>query len=93
MGAAGYTALELIKILLRHPEVEIVTLADRLEGEPHVAALHPSLTGRLDLSLEKLSPTELAARCDCVFGCLPHGVSGCRSDWFRVLRDSIDSLK
>jgi len=75
LGAAGYTALELIKILLRHPDVEIVALADRLEGQPHVAAIHPSLTGRLDLCLESLSPAELAARADCVFGCLPHGVS------------------
>lgn len=75
LGAAGYTALELIKILLRHPNAEIVALADRLEGEPHVAAIHPSLIGRLDLCLEKMSPAELAARADCVFGCLPHGVS------------------
>ncbi|MHC4405513.1 MAG: N-acetyl-gamma-glutamyl-phosphate reductase [Planctomycetota bacterium] len=75
LGAAGYTALELIKILLRHPEVEIVALADQLEGEPHVASIHPSLTGRLDLCLETLTPAELAARADCVFGCLPHGVS------------------
>ncbi len=75
LGAAGYTALELIKILLRHPEVDIVALADRLEGQPHVAAVHPSLTGRLDLCLETLTPAELAARAECVFGCLPHGVS------------------
>lgn len=75
LGAAGYTAVELMKILLRHPEVEIVALADRLENEPHVAAIHPSLTDRLDLRLEKLTPAELAARAECVFGCLPHGVS------------------
>ena len=75
LGAAGYTALELIKILLRHPGVEIVTLADRLDGEPHVASIHPSLTGRLDLCLETLTPAEISARADCVFGCLPHGVS------------------
>ena len=36
---------------------------------------HPSLTGRLDLCLDVLTPAELAARVDCVFGCLPHGVS------------------
>ncbi len=75
LGAAGYTASELIKLLLRHPEVEITALADRLEGEPHVAAIHPSLIGRLDLRLEQLTPEELASRADCVFGCLPHGVS------------------
>jgi N-acetyl-gamma-glutamyl-phosphate reductase len=75
LGAAGYTALELIKILLRHPEAEIVTVTDRHEGRPHVAMIHPSLTGRLDLCVENLSPAEVAARADCVFGCLPHGVS------------------
>lgn len=75
LGAAGYTGLELIKILLRHPEVEITALADRLEGQPHVATIHPSLIGRLDLRLETLSPAELAARAECVFCCLPHGVS------------------
>ncbi|OHB70944.1 MAG: N-acetyl-gamma-glutamyl-phosphate reductase, partial [Planctomycetes bacterium RBG_13_63_9] len=68
-------ALELIKILLRHPEVEIATVTDLQEGHPHVAMIHPSLTGRLDLCVEKLTPAEVAARADCVFACLPHGVS------------------
>ncbi len=75
LGAAGYTALELIKILLRHPEAEIVAVTDLHEGRPQIAAMHPSLAGRLDLCVEKLSPAEVAARADCVFGCLPHGVS------------------
>jgi len=75
LGAAGYTAVELIKILLRHPEAEIVALADQFEGRPHVASMHPSLTGRLDLCLEILTWAELADRAECVFGCLPHGVS------------------
>ena len=36
LGATGYTALELIKMLLRHPEVEITALTSRQEGNPHV---------------------------------------------------------
>ena len=75
IGAAGYTGLELIRILLRHPEVEITALADRLEGQPHVGTIHPSLIGRLDLRLESLTPAEIVARAECVFCCLPHGVS------------------
>ena len=75
VGAAGYTAVELIKILLRHPDVEIVAVTDLQEGKPPVSAIHPSLAGRLDICLENLSPAEVAARADCVFGCLPHGVS------------------
>jgi len=74
-GATGYTALELIKILLRHPEVEITALTTRQEGRPHVAAIHPQLTGRLDLVLEDLSPEAVAAKADCVFSCLPHAAS------------------
>jgi len=75
IGAAGYTGLELIRMLLRHPEVEITTLSDRLEGQPHVGTIHPSLIGRLDLRLETLTPAEIVARAECVFCCLPHGVS------------------
>jgi N-acetyl-gamma-glutamyl-phosphate reductase len=75
LGATGYTALELIKILLRHPEAEIVAVTSRQEGQPHVAMVHPSLAGRVDLRLEDLSPEEVAARSECVFSCLPHGAS------------------
>ncbi len=35
LGATGYTALEAIKLLLRHPEVEITALTSRQEGNPH----------------------------------------------------------
>lgn len=75
LGATGYTALELIKILLRHPEVEITALTSRTEGKPHVASVHPQLVGRLDLCLEDLPPESVAARADCVFCCLPHGAA------------------
>ena len=75
LGATGYTAVELMKILLRHPEVEITTLTSRQEGRPHVGTVHPQLAGRLDLQLEDLGPREVAARADCVFSCLPHAAS------------------
>lgn len=75
LGATGYTAVELIKLLLRHPQAEITTLTSRQEGSPHVAMIHPSLTGRLDLTLENLTPAEVTARADCVFSCLPHTAS------------------
>jgi N-acetyl-gamma-glutamyl-phosphate reductase len=75
LGATGYTALELIKILLRHDEADIVAVTSRQEGQPPIAMIHPSLTSRLDLRLEDLSPAEVAARAECVFSCLPHGAS------------------
>jgi len=75
LGATGYTALELIKILLRHPEAEIVAVTSRQADQPHVGDTHHQLAGRLDLRLENCEPEELADRVDCVFSCLPHAAS------------------
>jgi N-acetyl-gamma-glutamyl-phosphate reductase len=75
IGATGYTALELMKILLRHPEAEVTTLTSRSEDNPHVASVHPQLAGRLDLRMSDLRPGEIAARADVAFSCLPHGVT------------------
>jgi len=75
LGATGYTALEAIKILLRHPQAEIVAVTSRQEGRTPVSSVHPSLVGRLDLPLEDLAPEEVGRRADCVFGCLPHCAS------------------
>src|SRR5436190_6229815 len=76
LGGSGYTAAELIKILLRHPAVEIVAVTSRQEGTPHIAELHPSLTGRIELRCEPFDADRLLAKgVECAFGCLPHGAS------------------
>ena len=75
LGATGYTALEALKLLLRHPEAKVVAVTSRQEGRPPVSSVHPSLVGRLDLELEDLEPEEVGRRADCVFGCLPHCAS------------------
>jgi N-acetyl-gamma-glutamyl-phosphate reductase len=76
LGGSGYTAVELIKILLRHPEVRIAAVTSRQQETPRIAELHPSLTGRLDLRCEPFDPDRLIARgVRCVFSCLPHGAS------------------
>jgi N-acetyl-gamma-glutamyl-phosphate reductase len=73
-GATGYTALELTRLLLRHPQVEITALTSRSEIGP-VTDVHPSLSGRLDLRFENLTAEELAERADVCFCCLPHVAS------------------
>lgn len=74
-GASGYAGLELLKLLSRHPHVEVTTLITRQGESPTVDAVHPSLRGKFDLRLEQLDPGEVAERSDCVFTCLPHGAS------------------
>ncbi len=75
LGATGYTALELIKILLRHPEARITALTTRQEGAPPIHTIHQSLVGRLDVKCEDLSPAEVCRRAEFVFCCLPHVAS------------------
>jgi N-acetyl-gamma-glutamyl-phosphate reductase len=74
LGGSGYTAVELIKLLLRHPGAVIAAITSR-QDEP-IADLHPSLLGRLDLRCEPFDPDRLEAQgVQVAFGCLPHGRS------------------
>src|SRR6266567_2261573 len=76
LGGSGYTAVELLKILLRHPAVEIVSVTSRQEDTPLVAELHPVLAGRIKLRCEPFEVDRLLAKgVECAFGCLPHGAS------------------
>lgn len=76
LGASGYGALELIKILLRHPSAEIVAVTSRDPGEPHIAEVHPSLISRLDLRCEPFNPDALVEKgVECAFLGLPHRAS------------------
>jgi N-acetyl-gamma-glutamyl-phosphate reductase len=76
LGGTGYTACELIKILLRHPAAQIVAVTSRDEKMPAVAESHPSLAGTIKLRMEPFDADRLATKgVQCVFGCLPHGAS------------------
>ena len=76
LGGTGYTALELIKILLHHPAAQIVAITSRQLETPLIAEVHPALTGRIGLRCEPFNAECLVARgVECAFSCLPHGVS------------------
>ncbi len=75
VGATGYTAIELIKILLRHPEVKITRATSRSDlGQP-LEKTHPSLRGQLDLKLSEFDIDDFERAVDCAFCCLPHAAS------------------
>ncbi|MFK7765990.1 MAG: N-acetyl-gamma-glutamyl-phosphate reductase [Mariniblastus sp.] len=75
VGATGYTALELLKILLRHPHVQITQLTSRDESKPKLDSVHTSLRERLDINFSILDVEEFAKHVDCAFCCLPHAAS------------------
>ena len=74
-GASGYTGLELLKLLARHPLVEVTALVTRQDEAPHLAEVHPSLAGGPDLRLERLTEDQVVDRADAAFACLPHAAS------------------
>jgi N-acetyl-gamma-glutamyl-phosphate reductase len=75
VGASGYAARELIRILLNHPQVSITVATSRQDEAPRVDALHPSLTRRIDLACEVFDADRVADRASFVFLALPHTAS------------------
>lgn len=75
VGASGYAALELIKILLRHPGARITVATSRQDDQPRVDALHPSLAKRIDLHCETFDAARIAERAQFAFLALPHAAS------------------
>lgn len=72
VGASGYTGLELIRLLDRHPRVEISCVTSEQSAGKRISDIFPTLRGRCDLVLEPLDPTAIAATSDLVFTALPH---------------------
>lgn len=75
IGATGYTAVESIKILLRHPQAKLTYLTALPEECGPIEQIFPLLRGRIDLPVEPLDLAKAADRADVVLGCLPHKVA------------------
>ncbi len=73
-GATGYTGIELLKILARHPEVKIGTLTAESHVGKTVSEVAPSLTGAFDQKLVALD-SSIGKGCDVLFLALPHTAS------------------
>ncbi len=75
VGATGYTGVELLRILVRHPEARVTVITSRKDAGTSVAAMFPSLRGYLD-DLCFTAPDEADLKhCDVVFFATPHGVA------------------
>src|SRR5919201_6314647 len=72
LGASGYTGGELLRLLLQHPDVEVVgATSQQLAGE-YLHRAHPNLRGR---SLLKFVGRNELPAADVVFTCVPHGAA------------------
>jgi len=74
VGGTGYTGVELLRLLLRHSQVQVRILTSRTEAGKRVADMFPSLRGHTTLEFSDLDLDQLA-QCDVVFFATPHGVA------------------
>ncbi len=72
LGAAGYTGGELIRLLLNHPEVEIVFANSESNAGNKVYDVHEGLIGDTELEFSSEMPWD---KVDVVFFCFGHGKS------------------
>ncbi len=75
IGASGYTGLEAIEIILRHPQSEITYLTALPEECGCVSDMFGQLKGRCDMQVETLDLGKLSKSADVALCCLPHKVS------------------
>ncbi|MBA2408455.1 MAG: N-acetyl-gamma-glutamyl-phosphate reductase [Gammaproteobacteria bacterium] len=74
VGATGYTGAELVRLLLSHPQVTLVTVTSRSAAGKRVDDLFYNLRGRTELSFAAFS-LEAFAGCDVVFFATPNGTA------------------
>ncbi len=74
VGGTGYTGVELLRLLLGHPRVELAVITSRAEAGRPVTELFPNLRGHLDLRFSDPDPRRLSC-CDLVFFATPNGVA------------------
>lgn len=74
VGGTGYTGVELLRLLARHPNVELAAITSRGEAGTAVADMFPSLRGAVSL---KFSDPQVAPldSCDVVFFATPNGIA------------------
>ncbi|MBB4079463.1 N-acetyl-gamma-glutamyl-phosphate reductase [Lewinella aquimaris] len=88
IGGGGYTAGELLRLLVHHPEVEIAVVESGSQAGKAVSEVHSDLVGETDLQFVGTAGAMLD-QLDAVFLCMGHGVS---RGWVEARRPKKDLL-
>lgn len=77
VGVSGYTGMELTRLLVKHPAMELVRATSRQEAGRFLGDLYPFLYGMPlgTLQITDSSLADLAASCDVVFLAVPHSAA------------------
>ncbi len=74
VGATGYTGQELLRLLVKHPQVTLQAVTSRSEAGTAVSSYFPNLRGSLDLAFVEPGVQTLGD-CDVVFFATPNGTA------------------
>jgi len=74
VGGTGYTGVELLRLLVRHPQAEVVAITSRKEAGMPVADMFPNLRGHIHLKFCEPQDAGLE-NCDVVFFATPNGIA------------------
>ena len=74
VGATGYTGQELLRLLIKHPQVSLQAITSRGEAGKPVASLFPNMRGHLEQNFVVPEPALLKS-CDVVFFATPNGTA------------------
>ncbi|MGA2315778.1 MAG: N-acetyl-gamma-glutamyl-phosphate reductase [Thermodesulfobacteriota bacterium] len=72
IGATGYTGLELLRLLLHHPQVEVTALTSQKYAGVPIDQVFPSLMKHLQLKCEELTVDQISKKTDFIFTAVPH---------------------
>jgi len=75
VGATGYTGAELLRLILGHPGLQLVSIGGQSKAGQKVADVLPSFVGVLDAVVEAFDADAVADRARAAFCALPHGAS------------------
>lgn len=75
VGASGYGGVQLVRLLIEHPGVEIAYLGGEGSAGKTFSDLYPHLGHRFDQVIEPLDLEAIASRCEVVFLSLPNGLA------------------
>ncbi len=89
VGASGYTGGELLRLLLFHPNVDIMQVTSSSYYGKQIHKAHPNLR---NLSALKFCSTDELEKVDTLFLCTPHGESMKRIDEFKNIAGKIIDL-
>jgi N-acetyl-gamma-glutamyl-phosphate/LysW-gamma-L-alpha-aminoadipyl-6-phosphate reductase len=75
IGGSGYAGGELIRLLLRHPKIDMEHITSNRYAGEFVYTIHPNLRGHTSTKFSSFNTAEIIDSCDTVFMATPHGVS------------------